>query len=295
MKKHALGLALLGMVLALAGCQPGTSAAGGPEKAQKQTSAPAGGSDLEKANTLVTTLSRGQASATQVLDKHGLKAIVVKNNNGSSDLVWASEDFSLFIPQVMPADNQGSDPKLAIMEELGLFLKADDLASQVKKEGFIVGKKGPVVTAFMDPNCIFCNKLYKGLKPFVDQGKIRVRYVMVATLKPSSMPKSVAILAAKDPAKALDQDEMAFDERTEEGGTAGDTSGKHPELEAKIQGYGDLMRKTGSTGTPTVLACTNDAKGAFIFRGYPGDPNTATGLDGFIASLQTDPSVGACK
>ncbi len=84
---------------------------------------------------------------------------------------------------------------------------------------FVWGKdKNTPIDALVDPNCLFCHKWYKAVKPAVDAGKISFRIVPVAALKKSSVPKAIEILSAKDPLALWLQDEKHFDMATEEGG-----------------------------------------------------------------------------
>ena len=73
----------------------------------------------------------------------------------------------------------------------------------------------------IDPNCSFCHLMYKELYPLIQAGKLQVRWIPVAILKPTSKGKSAALLAAgsdKASVALLHKDEMQFDLRHEEGG-----------------------------------------------------------------------------
>ena len=83
---------------------------------------------------------------------------------------------------------------------------------------FLVGHRGPELTAFMDPNCIWCHRFYEKALPLIHAGKLHLRVVLVGFLKSTSAAKAAAVLMAKHPAQALALDESRFNVVTEEGG-----------------------------------------------------------------------------
>ncbi|BBF66695.1 Thiol:disulfide interchange protein DsbG [Acidithiobacillus ferridurans] len=72
------------------------------------------------------------------------------------------------------------------------------------------GHQGPVVYDFTDTNCPFCHLLYVTEARLIREGKLTVRYVPVAIIKPSSMPEAAAILQADNPVAALQKAEDAI-------------------------------------------------------------------------------------
>lgn len=72
------------------------------------------------------------------------------------------------------------------------------------------GHQGPVVYDFTDTNCPFCHLLYVTEARLIREGKLTVRYVPVAIIKPSSMPEAAAILQADSPVAALQKAEDAI-------------------------------------------------------------------------------------
>ena len=65
------------------------------------------------------------------------------------------------------------------------------------------------VYLFSDPNCPYCNMFWEQARPWVKSGKVQLRHIMVGIIREDSPGKSAALLAAKDPAKALEDDEKA--------------------------------------------------------------------------------------
>ncbi len=76
-----------------------------------------------------------------------------------------------------------------------------------------------ILYAFIDPNCIFCHKLYDYVashqREFQKDG-VTVKYIPVAILKQSSIAKAAQEIEGGWP--ALYKDEKGFNESTEEGG-----------------------------------------------------------------------------
>lgn len=67
-----------------------------------------------------------------------------------------------------------------------------------RSEGFLEGTSGPIVTAFVDYNCGFCRELYQRSRQHVAQGMLRIKWVPVAILGDTSLPKAAAVLGYRD-------------------------------------------------------------------------------------------------
>ena len=120
---------------------------------------------------------------------------------------------------------------------------------------FLVGSRGPELTAFMDPNCIWCHRFYEKAMPLVRAGKLHLRVALVGFLKPTSAAKAAAILAAKNSAQALAFDESHFNVATEEGGIRPDY--KAPlAIRRAVSDNTQLLAETGEEATPTLLYYT---------------------------------------
>lgn len=153
-------------------------------------------------------------------------------------------------------DSQGHNLTRQMAVRMGLMprpLAPAKLAAAVAQhDTFTIGKSGPELTVFLDPNCIFCHKLYQEAAPLVAQGKLRLRVVMVGFLKPTSPGRAAAILMASDPAKALATDEHAFDTTKEEGGIAPATD-IPAKVKSAVAANTELLAKSGEVATPTLL------------------------------------------
>ena len=126
----------------------------------------------------------------------------------------------------------------------------------------------PLVYAYADPNCIYCNKLWNDLRPYVQSGKVRVRWVLLDFLKATSKGRAAAILTAHDRAAALAQDELKFDKDHEEGGIP-ELKPVPLEVDNVLRIHTDQMGDAGGMGTPTLLFHTQS--GWTISYGAPKD------------------------
>ncbi len=124
--------------------------------------------------------------------------------------------------------------------------------------GFTLGRAGPLIVSFEDPNCMFCERLSRETAPLVQAGKLRVRVVPVAFLKPDSLGRAAAILQARHPAAAWERNMAQFHHAQEEGGypVASVTFTSDRALRAN---RALLEQGSGQLATPTLLIC---AKGS---------------------------------
>lgn len=252
---------------------------------------------IELAQELVSTSSKGEMKADSLFDgPDGLHGIIVSrvSQPDAKQVVWASENMEVLLPSIA-FDRSGTILNDKALEEHGggnvqpisggqeSYISASELGDELVGEGFIVGKKGPLITAFMDPNCGYCNQLYKSVKPEIDAGNLRVRFIMVGFLQPSSTTRSATILSARNPGRALAEDEEKFG--------SGGISGAAPsaEMEQKVQANTELMGRAGRVATPAIFSCPEGSETPTYSTGAPQD------IKGFIDGLNKNPSHPACK
>ncbi|MDH1336838.1 thiol:disulfide interchange protein DsbG [Comamonas thiooxydans] len=77
-----------------------------------------------------------------------------------------------------------------------------------------------IAYVFTDPNCPYCNQLWRDARPLVQAGQLQLRHILVGMLRPSSEGKAAAILASKAPEQALASHAMAY----------ADAHGKNPDV-----------------------------------------------------------------
>ncbi|MHB1643882.1 MAG: thiol:disulfide interchange protein DsbG [Acidithiobacillus sp.] len=227
------------------------------------------GISLGAAASLLESVTHGEAKAEKVFPGPGGLTGIEVTLQGHPTVAFATADGRYLIAGPV-LNKQGEDEAHTAMVKLGLIPKPASAGALAAKaagaDSFVLGTGGPEITAFVDPNCIFCHKFYEEAKPLIDAGKLRVRYVVVAFLKPSSMPKATAILGAADPAAAMAKNEKGFDTVTEEGGIAPAQNPAAATLSA-VENNTRLLGESGEMATPTLIYCNSK-----------GEPTLAHGL-----------------
>ena len=248
------------------------------------------GVSLGTAASLLESVTHGEAKAEKVFPGPGGLTGIEVTLQGHPTVAFATADGRYLVAGPV-LNKQGEDEAHTAMVKLGLIPKPASAGALAAKaagaDSFVLGTGGPEITAFVDPNCIFCHKFYEEAKPLIEAGKLRVRYVVVAFLKPSSMPKATAILGAADPAAAMAKNEKGFDTVTEEGGIAPAQNPAAATLSA-VENNTRLLGESGEMATPTLIYCNSK-----------GEPTLAHGLGkesftdfaAHIGNLQN----GACR
>lgn len=132
-----------------------------------------------------------------------------------------------------------------------------------------------IVYTFTDPNCVHCHDLWEKLRPWVAAGKVQLRHILVGITKKSSKNKAAAILAAEDPATALNNHEKDFDK----GGI--EPLADIPESIEQALAYNtDLMQGLEVTSTPTFFYM-DESDSLVRVRGVP-EPEQFDGLFGSL-------------
>ncbi|MCH8543364.1 MAG: thiol:disulfide interchange protein DsbG [Alcanivorax sp.] len=104
-----------------------------------------------------------------------------------------------------------------------------------------------VIYTFTDANCPFCHQFWEAARPWVEAGHVQIRHVIVAMLRPDSLPRGAAMLGDEDPSEALSRHNQQY----EQGGIrAGATISD--DASAQVEKNNALMRKLGIGGTPAT-------------------------------------------
>ena len=185
---------------------------------------------------------------------HGLTAALV-SAGGQKAIVWIlGGGRAVAVGDVWDAEGHNLTRDMAI--RMGLLPRplapAAVAAAVAQHKTLLLGTKGPEVTLFLDPSCIFCHQLYEEAVPLIDQGRLQLRVVMVGFLKPTSFARAAAILMAADPAHALASDEQGFNVTAEEGGVA---PAEHipTAVREAVAANTKLLAASGAEATPTLL------------------------------------------
>ena len=137
------------------------------------------------------------------------------------------------------------------------YLPSPDLSplfSRMEKGMFIAeGAKTAVkstIYIFSDANCPYCNTMWRALKPYEKMG-LQVRWVPVAVLNPTSLPKMLEVLTAKNQEDAFNAMEQRFGKPWER--KTGMNEAEHKDLIRKLQDNATLMESFGITGVPGIV------------------------------------------
>jgi thiol:disulfide interchange protein DsbG len=128
------------------------------------------------------------------------------------------------------------------------------LFQELEKSSFVAEGtiKSPktVIYVFFDPNCPFCHAAWRAVQPYEKIG-LQVRWIAVATLGPTSLPKAIEVMAAADQIAAF----RKMEENHGKPWTPSTQSAEsgHPAIVAAIRQNGELMEKFGIAGTPGVV------------------------------------------
>ena len=271
----AAAVALAGATGAMAAAPPSGSAA-----------SPADAALLAKAlqrygavKVMATASAPGGMTAALV-EVGGQKAIVWIIGGGSGGGGSGGGGKAVAVGQMWDANGKDLTREMAI--RMGVIpapmAPAAVAAAVAESRTFVLGTAGPEVTVFMDPNCIFCHRLYGEAQPLLAAGKLRLRVVMVGFLKPTSFGRAAAILMAADPAAALAADEKGFDVKTEEGAIP-PAANVPAAIGDAVKANTHLLARSGFEATPTLLY--RDKAGAWQVM-HHGPPE---GLAAFVATL----------
>ena len=109
----------------------------------------------------------------------------------------------------------------------------------------------PTAYVIIEPNCWYCMRLYHVLAPLIKQKKIKIRWIIVSFLQPSSLNKAAAILSAKNKNKALQMNEFKY----QPAGAGGEQGLKYvpPKLKQKIMANNRFMDRFNISSTPTMI------------------------------------------
>lgn len=118
-----------------------------------------------------------------------------------------------------------------------------------------------------EPNCSACHYLYESIRPYIGNGSLKVRWIMVAFLRPSSLAKAATIISSHNPAQALENDESKFNVGTETGGII-PKQNVSPQAKKVVIKNTDFMKTYGFKRTPIIIFKTTSGK-TEVLRGTP--------------------------
>ena len=207
----------------------------------------------------------------------GLTGWVVRARNGGEDVLYTTPDGKTVIAGILSnAQGQNLTRQYAALYEktpnLDSLWSALDATYQVD-EGPRTDSARHQIWVLMDPNCMYCHKLWLELRPYEKAG-LEVHWIPVGILFNSSTPRAAALLAGGP--KTLYAMESKFDVARERGGVPGIKV--TPKLRRELATNLALAMKAGIQGTPGIFYLGRD--GALrLQQGLPA-PSSLAGITG---------------
>jgi thiol:disulfide interchange protein DsbG len=256
----------------------------------------AGASAHAEASNLLAAVSHGNLKLISTFKGPGphVTGIIGKTPAGQKVLAWMIDD--QFLSPGPMFNSHGANLTMQAAQAQHVTPTAAPVnmvaSGMMKAPGIMWGTSGPIITAFLDPNCIFCHKFYTEVKHEVAAGKLRVKMVPVGFLKPSSLPKAATIMMSKNPGTAWNHNEIGFNDAREEGATI---PAKHISKHALqvINANTHLLASSGSLATPTIVACIKSSGGKPFLDMIRGLPRGS--IQPFVHSLDGNVTDHGCS
>jgi len=219
-------------------------------------------SNIPQAEKLITKLTHGKVSIIKTFPtKAGLQGFVIQANDAKAQrtLFYTSASGRYLIAGPIIDSNGHNITEAEVARYVHPKQAAHAMASITKTHGIIQGSTSAPHGLFVivDPNCIFCHRLYDKLIPMIASGKLSVKWIVTGLIKPSSKSKAYAILAAKDPLKALAENEKHFNEAVEEGGIT-PLNTPPAKIKAAVAANEAFMKQHNLSGTPVIIYVAKD-------------------------------------
>jgi thiol:disulfide interchange protein DsbG len=276
---------VVGMVVGVLAVLTGVNAwAGAPDVTVSGTKANVNRFD---AKTLVQSISHGKMHLVKVFSgpESNIVGVIAKAPTGQKVLAWMVDGKYMAIGALIGAD--GKNLSLLSAANNGLMAKplpANMIAARaLSAPGFTVGHAGPLMVVFMDPNCIYCHKVWDAAQADILAGKLRLKVVPVGFLKPTSLAKATTIMQSVHPATAWAHNEKRFQKNIEEGG---EKPALHldPKALADVRANTALLGSTGEMATPVLVYCRHGDKAPVVLHGIAPDFLNGLGQVGDLTS-----------
>ncbi|MCX5510345.1 thiol:disulfide interchange protein DsbG [Pseudomonas sp. BJa3] len=180
---------------------------------------------------------------------NGLRGYAAEFHNNGIALYLTPDGKHVLVGSLF--DEQGKDLSAEPLEKLVYAPMSKAVWAKMEKTAWIQDGKVDAprtVYLFSDPNCPYCNMFWQQARPWVESGKVQLRHIMVGIIREDSPGKSAALLAAKDPAKALQEHEKAGKASTLK------ALDKVPEaVQKKLEANLALMEELGLAATPAIF------------------------------------------
>jgi len=199
---------------------------------------------------LLPVLEAGFTVVRKFPAQSGLQGWVLRDPSGGEEIVYSTHDGKLLLDGIL-MNSKGDNLTHLYAKMYESAPNINRLYSALQKTYWVT--EGPLKSAHqiwvvMDPNCIFCNRLWHKLQPYEKAG-LSVHWIPIAILRRSSEGRAAAIL--KGGARALYLMESRFDVAAERGGLAGVSM--TPRLTHELSVNMRFATAAGIQGTPSVF------------------------------------------
>ncbi len=167
-------------------------------------------------------------------------------------------------------DAQGDPLDEEILRELVEKPLADREWTELEKSTWVSdGKENAprIIYMFSDVNCPYCHQFSEAARPWIDNGKVQIRHLLVGVIKEDSAAKAAAVLIAPDQTAALRENE-----RTYKQGGIKPVKNIPDNIRQVIDGNQMLMLGMGFRGTPGIVVRNADG----TVQKYNGMPQNNT-------------------
>ncbi len=264
-----LALAAVGLALSAGAFAADTSAAPSAAPAATVAAASAGPASYALPSAMAGLVKHGGQVLKSFPAIGGLTGWVYQPKEGKPLVLFTTADGQALIQgEVIDLNGRGltegyADKYVPKPDYQALGLKLEKAAAVT------AGATGAAVKStlyiFADPNCVYCNMLYREVQPYEKVG-LQVKWVMVGFLRDDSVGKAAAILQAPNQLEALDLHGHTVNALKETGGIT--PVMPKPETTAILKADEALMKQFGFNGTPGVVY--QDAEGKFrALNGFP--------------------------
>jgi thiol:disulfide interchange protein DsbG len=177
----------------------------------------------------------------------------VLSQSGRNSVVYTTADGKALLVGALIGEN---GENLSILYEQQFVPKPDLTAAyqRIEKATYVtegtVSAPKKVIYVFVDPNCPYCHFTWLAVQPYEAAG-LQVRWIPVATLGPTSLPKAIEVLGATDKTRAFKQ--MEANHGKPWSASAASDATTHSAIATSIRQNGELMEAFGIAGTPGVV------------------------------------------
>ncbi|WP_434656595.1 thiol:disulfide interchange protein DsbG [Pseudomonas sp. R3-56] len=208
---------------------------------------------LLQAEELPAAIKKIEAKGAKIVGTfdapNGLRGYAAQYQSRGMTLYLTPDGQHVLLGNLYDAD--GKDLSLEPLKKLVYDPMSKEIWAKMQASSWIAdgSKDAPrTVYLFSDPNCPYCNMFWEQARPWVNAGKVQLRHIMVGIIREDSPGKSAALLAAKEPEKAL-----ADHEKAGKGSPLKPLKAIPPAIQAKLDANQQLMDELELSATPAIF------------------------------------------